>query len=650
MKKERTHAMINMPLQTGNIIGVCHERECLTVKILLTAINAKYIHSNLAVYSLKACAKKANDGKISIAEFTINNYIDDILPKLYKEKADILAFSCYIWNISMVEELADLIHKAAPHIEIWLGGPEVSFDAQEVLRRNPSVKLVMCGEGEETFAQLCTAACKSENGYPEKRYSGLDDDILRQVDGIAFRNAAGDIEYTPARLPVDMDCIPFPYKDMEIFKNRIIYYESSRGCPFSCSYCLSSIDRHVRFRSLELVKEELGYFLAHQVPQVKFVDRTFNCRHDRTMEIWHYIKEHDNGITNFHFEITADLLNDEEISFLNTLRPGLVQLEIGVQSTNEQTIREIDRVMDFQQLSRIVGRIRQGHNVHQHLDLIAGLPYENLESFKKSFNDVYMLKPQQLQMGFLKVLKGSKMHRVKDDYGLVYRIKPVYEVISTRWLSFDDILLLKGVEDMVEVYYNSNQFRLSLEYLEHFFESPFQIYLALSRYYERHGLTGQRYSRIDRYNILRNFARNYFVDLQLKNTHFNCDIFDEILLCDLYLRENVKSRPSWAFDTKGYKEAVAAFYSSGPMREKYFKAYDEQSYRQIRHQTHIELFHWNVAQCAISGQEVSMTGDEAAVAGVLFDYSRRDPLTYEAASVILEENFNTGICKDKTEE
>lgn len=620
------------------------------MKILLTAINAKYIHSNLAVYSLKACAREACDGEISIAEFTINNYIDDILPKLYKEKADILAFSCYIWNISMVEEIVDLIHKAAPHVEIWLGGPEVSFDAEDVLRRNPSVKLVMCGEGEETFVKLCTAVCRGENGHPEKRYSGLQDQIFRQIDGIAFRNSNGDIECTPARLPVNMDSIPFPYKDLDTFKNRIIYYESSRGCPFSCSYCLSSVDRHVRFRSLKLVKEELGYFLKHKIPQVKFVDRTFNCRHDRTMEIWRYIKEHDNGITNFHFEITADLLNDEEISFLNTLRPGLIQLEIGVQSTNEQTVREIDRVMDFEQLSCIVGRIRKGHNVHQHLDLIAGLPYENLESFKKSFNDVYLLKPQQLQMGFLKVLKGSKMHRIRDDYGLVYRTKPVYEVISTRWLSFDDILLLKGVEDMVEVYYNSNQFRLSLEYLEHFFESPFQLYLDLSRYYESHGLTGQRYSRIDRYNILRNFARHYFDDLQSENIYFNCEIFDEILLYDLYLRENVKSRPSWAMDRKDCKAAVAAFYSSVSMREKYFKTYDEQSYRQIRHQTHIELFHWNVEECAISGKEVSMTGDPAAVAGVLFDYSRRDPLTYEAVSVILEENFNSGICKDKTEE
>ena len=625
------------------------------MKIVLAVINAKYIHSNLAVYSLKAYAKAAVGGEISIAEFTINNYIDDILSALYKEKPDILAFSCYIWNISMVEELIDLMHKTAPWVQIWLGGPEVSFDALDVLKRNPAAKLVMCGEGEETFKELCAAACADgakdgrlpgapdsargcrpavEPGSTQSRQSvKLSDEALEKIRGIAFRNARGHVICTAPRPAVDMDRIPFPYEDMENFKNKIIYYESSRGCPFSCSYCLSSVDKQLRFRSLLLVKAELGFFLENKVPQVKFVDRTFNCRHDRTMEIWRFIRENDNGITNFHFEITAGLLNEEELEFLHTLRPGLVQLEIGVQSTNEKTIKEIDRNMDFHKLSQIVNRIRQGKNVHQHLDLIAGLPFENLDSFKQSFNDVYALKPQQLQMGFLKVLKGSKMHRVREDYGLIYRTKPAYEVLSTRWLSFDDLLLLKGIEEMIEVYYNSGQFRLSLDYLEHFFETPFLMFWELAKAYERQGLFGQHCSRLKRYDILRQFAAD---TLTLGKDGFCPEAFDEILLYDMYLRENLKSRPDWARETASLKKEIAAFYSSPYMREKYFKDYDDRTYRQIRNQTHVEVFCFNVPECAVSGLAVALKNP----GGVLFDYNYRDALTYEARDVALEEDLN----------
>ena len=640
------------------------ESECFPVKIVLAAINAKYIHSNLAVYSLKACGEQACDGEISIAEFTINNYIDDILPKLYKARPDILAFSCYIWNISMVEELAELIHKAAPWVQLWFGGPEVSFDPEDVLLRNPWVKLVMCGEGEETFSQLAAAAgrlagqkCRKpesvrfdeerrdencldeerrdENCLDKERHDErLLDEALLGIAGLVFRNADGGIVHTGLRPAVAMDDIPFPYKDMAPFKNKIIYYESSRGCPFSCSYCLSSIDKHVRFRSLPLVKEELAFFLEHKVPQVKFVDRTFNCSHERTLELWRFIREHDNGITNFHFEITADLLNEEELQLLKTLRPGLVQLEIGVQSTNPQTIREIDRIMDFNHLSSIVRRIQEGHNVHQHLDLIAGLPYEDFDSFKQSFNDVYSLKPQQLQMGFLKVLKGSKMHRSCDTYDLVYRTKPVYEVISTRWLSFEELLVLKGVEAMVEIYYNSCQFRLSLDYLEHFFGTPFDLFFALARYYEARGLNEGKHSRLERYALLRRFAG----DVLACEESFSLSVFEEILTYDIYLRENVKTRPDWACDEGAHKAAVSAFYSSPEMRQKYFKDANDKSYRQIRHQTHVELFSWNVPLCAATGQAIRAPR-ENTLSGVLFDYSHRDALTYEAKTTALEENF-----------
>lgn len=604
------------------------------LKILLTAINAKYIHSNLAVHSLRAAA---GSDSVYIREFTINNYVDDILSSIYKEKPDVVAFSCYIWNIGMVEELVDLLHKAAPGVDLWAGGPEVSYDAEDVLQRNPAFTGVMCGEGEKTFALLVRAyeqaagnsgqyCCNDEKSKPVLGdYCKPGEVELSAIDGIVFRGDDGRIYRTKPQAPVNMDDLPFPYENMSKFENKIIYYESSRGCPFSCSYCLSSIDKHVRFRSMDLVKRELKLFLDYKIPQVKFVDRTFNCSHKRTLELWHFIQDNDNGVTNFHFEITADLLNDEEMDLLAALRPGLVQLEIGVQSTNPATIGAIDRVMDFKRLATVVRRIHQGHNVHQHLDLIAGLPYEDMASFIKSFNDVYSLAPQQLQMGFLKVLKGSKMHRVQTAYDLVYRTKPPYEVMGTRWIDFDDILVLKGVEEMVEVYYNSTQFRLSLKYLLHFFKAPFDLFLELARFYESRGLNGYKHSRLERYEILRRFAME---------NHFSLKLLESALTFDLYAREKIKSRPPWAYDNGPYKTKVAAFYSSPEMREKYFADYGKETYRQIRNLTHVEVFEMHIQKAVQDG--VVIPGPVA----VLFDYNKRDPLTYEGKATDLEGDFD----------
>ena len=377
------------------------------MNIVLAAINAKYIHSNLAVYSLRAYAQQYKD-EIQIAEYTINQQIDDILMDLYKKKPDILCFSCYIWNLSYVEELVRELGKIFPSVPIWVGGPEVSYDTKDVLERLPEVTGVIFGEGEKTFLEVV------------EYYHGKDMQ-LSEIKGIAYRGEEGEFLQNSWREVMDLSEVPFVYHDMADFKNKIIYYESSRGCPFSCSYCLSSIDKCLRFRKLELVEKELQFFIDEEVPQVKFVDRTFNCNHKHAIAIWKYIKEHDKGITNFHFEVAADLLNEEELKLIESMRPGLIQLEIGVQSTNEQTIREIRRTMRFEEVARIVQRINQGENVHQHLDLIAGLPYEGMESFQKSFDDVYRLHPEQLQLGFLKVLKGSYMESQKERYGLVYK-------------------------------------------------------------------------------------------------------------------------------------------------------------------------------------------------------------------------------------
>lgn len=567
------------------------------MKIVLTAINAKYIHSNLAVYSLRAYAAPYKD-EIEIAEYTINQQLDDILMDIYKKKPDVLCFSCYIWNLTYVEELIREVKKIFPNLPIWVGGPEVSYDAQEVLERLPEVTGVMFGEGEETFLELL-------------HYYHSEKSSLSQIAGIAYRDAEGNIHQNEWRKTIDLSTVPFVYQDMADFKNKIIYYESSRGCPFSCSYCLSSVDKCLRFRDLELVKRELQFFIDAEVPQVKFVDRTFNCNHKHAMEIWSYLVEHDKGITNFHFEVAADLLNEEEIQLIEKMRPGLIQLEIGVQSTNEKTIHEIRRVMKFSEVARIVKRINQGGNVHQHLDLIAGLPYEDIESFQKSFDDVYRLHPEQLQLGFLKVLKGSYMKEMKEDYGLIYKSQPPYEVLCTNWLSYADIVLLKMIEEMVEVYYNSGQFSYTLRHLEEEFESPFTLYLELGKYYETHELNLVSHSRITRYEILLDFIKS-------RNTTKE-ELYRELLTFDLYLRENVKNRPEFAGEYSVSKEFLNSFYEEECEQHKYLEGYAQYDKRQLRKMTHIEQFHYDILE----------QGDAKEVR-ILFDYANRSPLTHQA--------------------
>lgn len=542
------------------------------MKILLAACNAKYIHSNLAVYDLQAYASDYAD-HIVLKEYTINQQKDDIMRDIYLEHPDVVCVSCYIWNLSFVKELmADLI-KILPGADFWAGGPEVSYDAEKFLTENSEFKGVMVGEGEETFKELA-------GHYVEKNPQNLKD-----MTGICYRD--GDqIIHNGWRQIMDLSSIPFIYKDLSEFKNRIIYYESSRGCPFSCSYCLSSIDKKLRFRDTETVKKELQFFIDNKVPQVKFVDRTFNCKHDHAMAIWKYINEHDNGVTNFHFEISADLLREEELQEMSTMRPGLIQLEIGVQSTNPDTIKAIHRTMDFEKLKGIVDRIHSFGNIHQHLDLIAGLPYEDYDSFRNSFNDVYALKPQQLQLGFLKVLKGSHMMEMCREYGIVYKTQEPYEVLSTKWLDYDHVLKLKTVENMVEVYYNSGQFQNTLEYLENFFPDAFSIYERLGSFYMEKGYGDVSHTRMRRYEILLEFLEDV--------PEISMDQVKDQMVYDLYLRENLKSRPGFARDQKPFERQVWDFRK----REKVAK------------NAHVEVF--------------------ADGTVLLFNYADRDPLTNNA--------------------
>lgn len=595
------------------------------MNILLVAVNAKYIHSNLAVYSLKAyaekhfadwaktvpeqrCWEKQNHASVSIdiAEYTINQPLDQILMDLYKKKPEILCFSCYLWNISYIEQLVCEISKVMPEIEIWLGGPEVSWNAEDVLQRLPQVRGVMRGEGEVTFLDVV----HFYEGAFENCGKGFDDilGITYYKEEVREEKTERFIVSTEERpVMADLNGIPFVYEDIEAFEHKIIYYESSRGCPFSCSYCLSSIDKCLRFRDLELVKRELQFFIDHDVPQVKFVDRTFNCRHDQAMEIWKYVAEHDKGVTNFHFEVAADLLNEEEIALIASMRPGLIQLEIGIQSTNMQTIQEIRRTMRFEKVKKIVEQIHAKGNIHQHLDLIAGLPYEDYQRFRCSFNEVYALKPEQLQLGFLKVLKGSYMEEKAKDYQLVYQDRPPFEVLSTAWISYDEVIALKGIEEMVEVYYNSRQFEKTLELLEKEFDDACAMFEKLRDYYETKGLDQINHTRISRYEILFDFVKQL-----LKEKHLEGKIasYQESLIYDLYLRENVKNRPVFAGEDTVDKQTAAAFYEKEEQERRYLKGYERYDKRQMRKMTHLERIGGNL---------------------LLFDYQNRSPLTHQAA-------------------
>ena len=606
------------------------------MNILLAAINAKYIHSNLAVYSLKSSAGEYSE-KIDLAEFTINNQTEDIFRSIYQKKPDLLFFSCYIWNRSVVLDLAENIRKVMPDVVIWAGGPEVSYDAEQFLLENPQFDGVMIGEGEYTFYRLL-------------RYYVDQEGSLAEISGITYyEKRGGEIRATgSARMLDTLDELPFVYQVPENFANRIIYYESSRGCPYSCSYCLSSIDKRVRFRSLELVKKELSVFLEHKVPQVKFVDRTFNCRHDHAMEIWRFISEHDNGVTNFHFEIAADILTEEEIDLLSGMRPGLVQLEIGVQTVNEKTLGAINRSAKFEKIADRVKRISAAKNIHQHLDLIAGLPYEDYDSFKDSFDAVYALKPQELQLGFLKVLRGSQMHQEAEKYGILYRSQPPYEVLATKWISCDELLRLKEVEEMVEVYYNSQQFRYTIDALEKLFERPFALYEALADYYKGQMLEGKSFSRMQRFLILRDFVKMLAekenmeksnteqhdaervdtekLDMRSVDTEkLDIEKFDELLVLDFYLRENGKSRPVWAEDLGKYHDEIIQFYQREEERHRYLQGYSGYTWKQTMRMTHLEHVFYD------------LLGDGSKKEKwLLFDYGKRDPLTNDAAVYVMD--------------
>lgn len=557
-------------------------------KVILAALNAKYIHSNLALRYLSRFQNNNQKHHVETMEFTINQRLDFIAEELFRKQPDVVLFSCYIWNVEMLRQLCPILKKIMPDCVIGFGGPEVSYESETFLRENPAVDFVMRGEGELVFTKYLEHL---DAGNPA---------TLGEIESLTYRQG-DEIFSTPQMHPMDLALLPFPYEDdFSDVQNQIIYYESSRGCPYHCGYCLSSVENGVRFVPLDKVLPDLQKFLDKNVPQVKFIDRTFNCKKSHAMAIWKYLHEHDNGVTNFHFEITADLIDQETIDFLKTVRKGLFQFEIGVQSTNPQTIRAINRNVDFAALSEIVQQIKDGGNIHQHLDLIAGLPYEDYDSFGCSFNDVYALHPEQLQLGFLKVLKGSMLHQKQKEFEIVYHDTAPYEVLTTHELPYADTLRLKYVEEMVETYYNSGRFLHTLAYLVPLYESPFAFFEALSQFWIRENYHYLGVSRMGLFDVLWRFVeQNPKVDKRKLQWEMKFDIA---------LHEKPKKLPAWLTVTneEQWHDKVFAFYGNPALWQKCLPHY--KSNKEAIRQTHLEVF-----------------GDEKQKA-VLFDYGKRDLL------------------------
>lgn len=566
------------------------------MKFLLVGINAKYIHSNPAVYSLRAYAKdrlNLENDTIEICEYTINQLIDEVLTDIYEKKADVVAFSTYIWNVEMVMKIARELKQLAPKTHIWLGGPEVSFNYRERLENNTFLTGIIIGEGEETYKELV------------KNY--IDDlGSLENIKGLAY-NAGEGVVVTEDRECLDFSTIPFPYSNLTDFEDRIVYYETSRGCPFKCSYCLSSVEKSLRLRSMDLVKKELKFFIDNKVAQVKFIDRTFNCNRQRTIELLKFIKENDNGITNFHFEIAGDILTDEECEILNGLRTNLVQLEIGVQSTNPDTLEAINRKTDMNKLAWNIEKLISKDNIHIHLDLIAGLPFEDYKSFIKSFNDVYSFHPHELQLGFLKMLSGAPIGQRIEEDDIKYRQYPPYEVLATKYISFDEITELKKVEEVLEIYYNSRQFKNTIKWLEGLEDNPFQMYRNIAAFYEKNGLFKFQSARSKRYDNLLAYVKENHPGME--------EICKEYMTIDYYLREKAKSRPEFAGELA--YDMAKDFYMKESNIDRYLPDYKTMDSKTIQRTTHYEKL-----------QAIGKT--------IVFDYQDKCGIDKEARLITIE--------------
>lgn len=496
------------------------------MKVLLTAINSKFVHSNLAVRYLKAFTEDM-DYECKIREFSINDRDEKILEEIIKEKADVIAFSTYIWNIEVVKRLSNLIKLVDENIKIVYGGPEVSYDSLNILKELPG-DYVIQGEGEKTYREFIEYLLGSRD--------------VRDIRGLYFKEN-GEVISNGNRPLMNMEEIVFPYKEDENLDNKIVYYEASRGCPFNCKYCLSSTTHGVRFLNVERVKKELQYFIDKKVRLVKFVDRTFNCNFKFSMAIWEFLINAETN-TQFHFEISADILKPQELELLRKAPKDRFQFEVGVQTTNDDVLNRINRFVNFSDIKEKVVELLEIKNIKQHLDLIAGLPGEDITSFKKSFNDVYSIGPEEIQLGFLKLLRGSSMREEAEEYGMKYSPYPPYEILQTKDVSYDELLVLKKVESMVDKYYNSQKFNNIIKFLINSFDTPYDFYLELGNYFDKKGYFDRNIGNSEYYKV--------FLDFNMDITKLDSEVLRDIIKYD-YLMFN-KRRGMPEFLGKGFKK------------------------------------------------------------------------------------------------
>lgn len=577
------------------------------MKVVLSTLNSKFIHSNLAIRYLKEYVKDIK--LVDIMEFTINQSLELITAEIYKAKPDLIGFSTYIWNIEETLEICQRLKMVSPETKVLLGGPEVSFDGKDILHKYPYIDFIIYGEGEETFREFITTG------------------NLENVDGLMYRNINKEICVNPPRkLMENLDIIPSPYDNIgDEYKNKIVYYESSRGCPFNCEFCLSSTLKGVRYFSIERVKRDIENLIKGGASQVKFVDRTFNANKKYSMEIMDYIMNIDPEDINFHFEVTAHLIDDDFIEYLKKPKPGLFQFEVGVQSTNVETIKAIGRITDFDKLKKVTTKIKTYGNIHQHLDLIAGLPFEDYDSFERSFNDVYSIRPEKLQLGFLKLLKGSGLRMDEKKYGFKYIDKPPYEVIENNYIDYSDVIKLKGIEDLVEKYYNEGYFLHSVEFIiKNNYNSPFKFYEDFSMYWEDKNLNKVSHSRNELYLILLDFYR-------YKKFKY-VEILNDLLKYD-YINNNRKQAiPS------GLRRSVNNLSQSdlhvllknSEMLESYLYEYKELPTKQLLNKVMIEAFDYDILKIINNAYKPNM---DKSLIYVLFKFNKMNINRYTASEI-----------------
>ncbi len=597
------------------------------MKTVIAALNSKYIHSSLAPWYLKA----ACDGQLSeikVLEHTINESMDAILSSMYMEKSDVAAFSCYIWNIEYILKLAENLKKVLPEVIIVLGGPEVSFNAGQVLAENNFVDYIIKGEGEKPFSMLIKYLCGELKG-------GLPD-----IPGLVYRSGGGGTAVKCQSIAGKLDSIPSPYTHEMLsgLKNKIAYYESSRGCPFSCSYCLSSVLKGVRYFSMDRVKNDLDKLVGAGVSQVKFIDRTFNSSKDRAKEIFKYIIERfgrrEGPVVNFHFEAAADLFDSEMLEILKCSPPGLIQFEIGIQTTNINTLQAVNRKTDLKRLFKNAAELKNMGNIHIHLDLIAGLPYEDMASFIRSFDAAVSLRPHQLQLGFLKLLNGSRLKEQARDHGYRFRGYPPYEVLYNNYISFEDMLRLKQVEQMADRYYNAGRFTRSLEYImENCFDSAFELYYRLSLFSREKGCLDRPVPGRMLYTILAEFIAS----LGVKE---DAEVLCQLLKLDFLSSDNSNNLPCGLdriFET-GFKDRCFEFLRNADNVKSYLPLFSDVPAKQIFKQVHFEIF----SRDLFNNNERGSLAESKTV--VLFDYKSRDSVTglYRYAKLD-PEDFYTGV-------